>query len=175
MRGFAGVAGLFGAVGRVLRLALVDLAKLTCCSCLFAAGGLDRPLPILSRWDVRSGGLVDVEYGSSCDLRIRKNVTDKSVEMALLNLINQRSAFYADIMRNLPTRQAKVLSAFSHHGGHEITGKLWMRNAGQTNTSSVKKSASALVKKELVWVHEKDYRIGDPFFGVWLQMNYAQR
>jgi len=113
--------------------------------------------------------------GAIYDLGISKHVTDKQVEMALLNLINQQSSSYADIMRNLPTHQAKTLAALAHHGGKEITGKLWMRNAGQTNASSVKKSVTVLVKKELVWVHEKMYRISDPFFGVWLRMNYAQR
>ena len=110
-----------------------------------------------------------------CDLGVRKHITVKQVEMALRNLINQQSSSYADIMRNLPTHQAKTLAALAHHGGKEITGKLWMRNAGQTNASSVKKSVTALVKKELVWIHEKVYRITDPFMGVWLRMNYAQR
>jgi DNA-binding MarR family transcriptional regulator len=102
-------------------------------------------------------------------------VAEKQVELALQSLIDQQSSSYADIMRNLPTHQAKILAALAHHGGREITGKQWMRNAGQTNASSVKKSVTALVKKELVWIHEKTYRVTDSFMGAWLRMNYAQR
>lgn len=128
-------------------------------------------------WSSTDGisGNIQQLCGAIYDLGVPKQVTDKQVEMALNNLIIQQSSSYADIMRNLPTHQAKTLSALAHHGGKEITGKLWMRNAGQTNASSVKKSVTALVKKELVWIHEKNYRIADPFFGVWLRMNYAQR
>jgi flavin-binding protein dodecin len=109
------------------------------------------------------------------DFGFRKHVAEKQVELALQSLIDQQSSSYADIMRNLPTHQAKILAALAHHGGREITGKQWMRNAGQTNASSVKKSVTALVKKELVWIHEKTYRVTDSFMGAWLRMNYAQR
>jgi hypothetical protein len=128
-------------------------------------------------WSSTDGisGNIQQLCGAIYDLRVRKHVTVKQVELALHNLISQQSSSYADIMRNLPTHQAKTLAALAHHGGTEITGKLWMRNAGQTNASSVKKSVTALVKKELVWIHEKMYCISDPFFGAWLRMNYAQR
>ena len=56
-----GSQGFIGSVGQVKWVAIVGLAKMSCCICLFAAECLGTTAKILFRWDVESGGLIGVE------------------------------------------------------------------------------------------------------------------
>ena len=59
--------------------------------------------------------------------------------------------------------------ASSALGGEHPLSTDFMKEAGATNTASVKRALTALCASDLIYRHDGEYKFVSPFFGAWVR------
>ena len=92
------------------------------------------------------------------------------VDNAIEQIINQNEEAYEDILYQLTIRQRDLLVAISHEReARQITGASFIKRYHLGSSSSVQKSALALLDKQLITHQQSLYKVYDQFFALWLQ------
>ena len=95
--------------------------------------------------------------------------TLEDVEKAEQEIIQQNEEAYKDIMYQLTIRQRDLLLAVGkERKATHITSGAFVKKHHLTSSSSVQKSMSILVTKQLLTHHQGTYEVYDKFFGKWL-------
>lgn len=76
---------------------------------------------------------------------------------------------YAFALKSLTPLQARVLAAIAERGGRELCSAAFLERADTRNATSVKKAVAKLVREDIVYFFEGEYRLGNPFFGEWMK------
>lgn len=100
----------------------------------------------------------------------KDSVIVSDVEKAVEQIINQNEEAYKDILYQLTTRQRDLLVAVSREGkAKQITGAPFVKRNHLFSSSSVQKSAQALVDKQLLTHQQGIYEVYDKFMSEWLR------
>ena len=80
------------------------------------------------------------------------------------------------VARRFPATPAFVVArsapppfASSALGGEHPLSTDFMKEAGATNTASVKRALTALCASDLIYRHDGEYKFVSPFFGAWVR------
>ena len=65
--------------------------------------------------------------------------------------------------------QARVLAAIAQRGGREIFSAAFLELVDTRNAASVKKAVDKLVREDMIYFFEEEYRLANPFFGEWMK------
>ena len=91
------------------------------------------------------------------------------VEQATAEILAQNEEAYKDILFQLSIKQRDLLVAVSREGkALQITGSRFIKRYHLTSASSVQKSASALLDRQLLTHHQGVYEVYDKFLAMWL-------
>jgi len=98
----------------------------------------------------------------------RKEVTEKSIDLAVKEVVTHNLYAYNTIWDNLPTNQRSLLLGLAEslqvdHFSHEFVVRYKLKTA-----SNIQRSVRALEEKELLEREDEKYTIVDPFLRVWL-------
>ena len=91
------------------------------------------------------------------------------VEQATAEILAQNEEAYKDILFQLSIKQRDLLVAVSREGkALQLTGSRFIKRYHLTSASSVQKSASALLDRQLLTHHQGVYEVYDKFLAMWL-------
>jgi hypothetical protein len=77
-------------------------------------------------------------------------------------------AIYEILVKPLTNNQLKVLRGLASVGGAQPQSKAFLAASGVRLPASVKRALDRLVKSEIVYGPESDYKFFDPFFRQWI-------
>jgi hypothetical protein len=77
-------------------------------------------------------------------------------------------AIYEILVKPLTNNQLKVLRGLASVGGAQPQSKAFLAASGVRLPASVKRALDRLVKSEIVYGSESDYKFFDPFFRQWI-------
>ena len=92
----------------------------------------------------------------------------ESLTDALELIFSHERMNYERIYSELTEFQSRVLLAIAKYGGKAIYSNSFLSDGGFTNSSSVKKSIEKLIKIEVLFHSDKEYRFINPFLKKWL-------
>ena len=95
-------------------------------------------------------------------------LTSESLMNALELIFSHERMSYERIYSELTEFQSRVLLTIANYGGKEIYSNSFLGNGSFTNSSSVKKSVEKLIKIEVLFHSDKEYKFVNPFFKKWL-------
>ena len=101
------------------------------------------------------------------------DLTDKSLDSALKLIFSHEKISYEYIYSELTEFQSRVLLALASHSGKEVYSNSFLGDGGFTNSSSVKKALDRLMRSEIIFHSQKEYKFINPFFKIWLIKNLA--
>ena len=95
-------------------------------------------------------------------------LTNKSLADALELIFSHERMSYERIYSSLTEFQLRVLLTLVQYGGREIYSHSFMSNANITNTSSLRKTIEKLIRTEIIFHSEDEFKFINPFFKKWL-------
>jgi len=99
-----------------------------------------------------------------------KNITNKVVTDALLNILEENEVVYYNYKKLLTSLQFRFLEAVAKEGGvSKPTSKGFIGKYRLGTPSSVKTALTALINKEMVYQAENEIKVYDVFFAKWLE------
>lgn len=95
-------------------------------------------------------------------------LTNESLIDALELIFSHERMSYERIYSELTEFQSRVLLTIAKDSGKEIYSNAFLGSGGFTNSSSVKKAVDKLIKIEILFHVDKEYKFVNPFFKKWL-------
>lgn len=96
-------------------------------------------------------------------------ITPASVDRGLLRLLENEGAVFADRLDRRPGVQQRVLKALAAAPERQPFSMAFMARAGIGQPGSVRKALSPLEEDELIDRNAGEWRVSNPFFGLWLR------
>ncbi|NIO06718.1 MAG: hypothetical protein GTO40_01535 [Deltaproteobacteria bacterium] len=97
-----------------------------------------------------------------------KRVTDKDIEAALATILDQDNAYFTALWDGLSLHQRQVLQAITKTGGRNVFASEFLTSHRLGSHSSVQTSLRKMLKEQIVFKVEGEYRIADAFFREWI-------
>ena len=96
--------------------------------------------------------------------------TTEAIDQAVMNIIQNASPTYEDLMYQLPEKQTLVLRAIAKDGkAQNLTSGKFIKRHGLLSASSVKSAVPALLDKGLITNEYGTYQLYDKFLEMWLK------
>ena len=141
----------------------------------FKAGGrivsdeiLNRVLDIADRVSGDVQELCDALWASTEN---GVGISESDIPIALDLVFARESKAYTPIIAGLTAIQMRVLRGIARLGGRQTLSKDFLRQTGIANAGSVRKSILRMVELDILYSHEGEYKLSNPFFGAWLLRN----
>ena len=96
-------------------------------------------------------------------------ITERTLNEALSRIFARESDTFSSFTKRLTNLQLRVLRALAKLGGEHPLSTDFMKEAGATNTASVKRALTALCASDLIYRHDGEYKFVSPFFGAWVR------
>ncbi len=104
----------------------------------------------------------NTSMGEECDRQ--------TVEKALMTVLADNDNFYRELLSRMTLRQKTLLYAIAAEGkASQITSAAFIKRHSLTSASSVQAAIKKLLEDELVVMENKQYRVSDRFFGLWIK------
>ena len=95
--------------------------------------------------------------------------TDDTIHLSLQAILDGNDMFYRETLSRMPLRQKTLLYAIAVDGkASQITSAAFIKRHKLTSASSVQTAIKKLMEDDLVVKEEKQYRVSDRFFALWL-------
>jgi len=95
--------------------------------------------------------------------------TDGTIHLSLQAILDGNDMFYRETLSRMPLRQKTLLYAIAIDGkASQITSAAFIKRHKLTSASSVQTAIKKLREDDLVVEEEKQYRVSDRFFALWL-------
>ena len=95
--------------------------------------------------------------------------TDDTIQLSLQAILDGNDMFYRETLSRMPLRQKTLLYAIAVDGkASQITSAAFIKRHKLTSASSVQTAIKKLREDDLVVEEEKQYRVSDRFFALWL-------
>ena len=95
--------------------------------------------------------------------------TDDTIHLSLHAILDGNDMFYRETLSRMPLRQKTLLYAIAIDGkASQITSAAFIKRHKLTSASSVQTAIKKLREDDLVVEEEKQYRVSDRFFALWL-------
>ena len=91
------------------------------------------------------------------------------IRQGLETIFARERDHYAFALKQLTALQARVLAAIAQRGGREIFSAAFLELVDTRNAASVKKAVDKLVREDMIYFFEEEYRLANPFFGEWMK------
>ena len=101
--------------------------------------------------------------------RETKRVNVKDAESGMRTILDEQTPFYLSLWNKLTTHQKHLVLAIARKGGRKVFSKEYIGEANLSSPSSVQTSLRLLLKKDIIYRHENEYRIEDVFFKQWIR------
>ena len=83
-------------------------------------------------------------------------------------VLKQESSAFEIQTENLSKYQMKALLAVARFGGKHVFSADFIDRAGLSSAPTVKRALGTLVERGVLYYHEKEYKIFNPFLREWL-------
>lgn len=100
-----------------------------------------------------------------------KRITEKDIGATLATIVAQDTAYFSTIWDGLSLHQRQVLQAITRTGGRNVFASDFLAAHRLGSHSSTQTSLRQLLKEQIVFKVDGEYRIADAFFREWI---YAQ-
>jgi hypothetical protein len=90
------------------------------------------------------------------------------LKSALELIFSREQRSYENYISLLTNIQLKCLMAIAMEGGKKVFSISFMKSAGFNNPSTVKRAITRLIKLNILFESEDEYRFTNPFFRAWL-------
>jgi len=90
------------------------------------------------------------------------------LKSALELIFSREQKSYENYISLLTAIQLKCLMAIAMEGGKRVFSVSFMKSAGFNNPSTVKRAITRLIKLNILFESEDEYRFTNPFFRAWL-------
>lgn len=95
--------------------------------------------------------------------------TDETIQLSLQAILDGNDMFYREILSRLPLRQKTLLYAITvDKKASQITSAAFIKRHNLASASSVQTAIKKLREDDLVIEEEKQYRVSDRFFALWI-------
>ncbi len=97
-----------------------------------------------------------------------KRITEKDIGEAIATIVNQDTAYFSAIWDGLSLHQRQVLQAIVRAGGRNVFASEFLSAHRLGSHSSVQTSLRQLLKEQIIFKVDGEYRIADAFFREWI-------
>lgn len=106
------------------------------------------------------------DKGSTCTIDM--------VNQTLVDILDENSNIYVDLLYQLTQRQKELLLAIIKEGkATAITGGKFIKKHNLHSPSTVQASIATLIDKQIVTKRDNEYEVYDKFFGQWVLSRFA--
>ncbi|MBN1625238.1 MAG: ATP-binding protein [Deltaproteobacteria bacterium] len=98
----------------------------------------------------------------------KESIDAEEIKSALELIFSRERSAYENYVRLITGMQMKSLLAIAGRGGKSIFSNEFMKAAGFTNASSLKRCINRLTDLNLLFDYKGEYRFVNPFFRAWL-------
>jgi hypothetical protein len=95
-------------------------------------------------------------------------IGEREIEKALKLIFSHEKNTYQNVLNNITEFQFRVAKAVANFGGNEPFSNAFFEKTGFTNASSVRAALAKLVKSNVLFILNHEYRFVNPFFKMWL-------
>lgn len=106
---------------------------------------------------------------------VEKTLKPEKLKDALELIFSREQKSYENYIRLLTNIQQKCLGSIATEGGKNVFSKSFMKSAGFTNPSSVRKAINRMVNLNILFETGGEYKFINPFFRAWLVSKGAQK
>ncbi|HEX9880143.1 MAG TPA: ATP-binding protein [Candidatus Binatia bacterium] len=97
-----------------------------------------------------------------------KRITEKDIGTALASIVAQDTAYFSAIWDGLSLHQRQVLQAITRAGGRNVFASEFLAAHRLGSHSSMQTSLRQLLKEQIVFKVDREYRLADAFFREWV-------
>ena len=97
-----------------------------------------------------------------------KRITEKDIGDALATILDQDNAYFSALWDGLSLHQRQVLQAITRVGGRKVFASEFLTAHRLGSHSSVQTSLRKMLKEQIVFRVDGEYRIADAFFREWI-------
>ncbi len=105
----------------------------------------------------------------------KKKVVEKDIELALSKMLQRESDVYQTILEGLTQNQKNLLVALSFEPQAQIFSNTFITRHRLGPASSIQKSFTLLIEKDILDRENNQITFQDPFFSLWLQKRSGDR
>jgi AAA+ ATPase superfamily predicted ATPase len=95
-------------------------------------------------------------------------LTERDIGEALAKILDQDAPYFSSAWERLSLHQRQVLQAIARSGGRNVFARDFLTTHRLGSHSSVQTSLRLLVKEQVLFKTNGEYRIADPFFREWI-------
>jgi len=97
-----------------------------------------------------------------------ETLTEQDIGEALRTVVAQDTPYFSAAWDRLSLHQRQVMQAIAGSGGRNVFARAFLAVHGLGSHSSVQTSLRQLMKEQIVFREDGEYRIADPFFREWI-------
>ena len=97
-----------------------------------------------------------------------KELSDDDIAKGVDRILKQESSAFEMQTESLTRYQMKALMAVARFGGKRVSSADFIERAGLSSAPTAKRALGALVERGILYCHEKEYKIFNPFLREWL-------
>lgn len=97
-----------------------------------------------------------------------KELSDDDIAKGVDRILKQESSSFEIQTESLTRYQMKALMSVARFGGKRVSSADFIERAGLSSAPTAKRALGALVERGILYCHEKEYKIFNPFLREWL-------
>ena len=141
----------------------------------FAVGGRKASKELLLKV-LETANRVSGDVQQLCDAILtesdgKKALSEEDIGKGIERILKQESSAFEMQTENLSRYQMKALQAVARLGGKHVFSADFIERAGLSSAPTAKRALGTLVDRGLLYCHEKEYKIFNPFLREWLTRN----
>ena len=98
-------------------------------------------------------------------------LTEKDIDRGICRILKQEASSFEIQTESLSRYQMKALRAVARFGGAHVFSADYIEQAGLSSAPTAKRALKALVERGILYCHEREYRIFNPFLREWISRN----
>jgi hypothetical protein len=138
----------------------------------FAVGGRKASREFLQKV-LETANRVSGDVQQLCDAILietdgKSELSPEDIDKGLGRILKQESSAFEMQTESLSRYQLKALLAVARFGGRHVFSADFIARAGLSSAPTAKRALGALVERGILYCHEKEYKIFNPFLREWL-------
>jgi len=138
----------------------------------FAVGGRKASREFLQRV-LETANRVSGDVQQLCDAILietdgKSELSPEDIDKGLGRILKQESSAFEMQTESLSRYQLKALLAVARFGGRHVFSADFIARAGLSSPPTAKRALGTLVERGILYCHEKEYKIFNPFLREWL-------
>jgi hypothetical protein len=138
----------------------------------FAVGGRKASREFLQKV-LETANRVSGDVQQLCDAILietdgKSELSPEDIDRGLGRILKQESSAFEMQTESLSRYQLKALLAVARFGGRHVFSADFIARAGLSSAPTAKRALGALVERGILYCHEKEYKIFNPFLREWL-------